>query len=107
MRDTAGSAAAPAARRRNRRRGSFMAPTPLRPFHGRIAHLSNGKRSLHCGISIPPMSEVGLGCVKTPTLPARVEKSRRDCASGKSNLTAHRQLDARVGELYFIHFADV
>jgi hypothetical protein len=27
--------------------------------HGRIAHLSNGKRSLHCGISIPPMSLVG------------------------------------------------
>ena len=24
-----------------------------------IAHLSNGKRSLHCEISIPPMSEVG------------------------------------------------
>src|ERR1700692_997193 len=40
------------------------------------------------------MSALGLGCVKTPASPVRVEESRGNCASGKSNLTVHRQLDA-------------
>ena len=36
-----------------------MAPTPHRPFHGRIAHLSKGKRTLQCGIST--LLTAGLG----------------------------------------------
>jgi hypothetical protein len=42
----------------------------------------------------PAMSEMGLGCVKTPTPAALVENSRSDCASGESNHTAHNRLDA-------------
>ena len=34
---------------------------------------------LHCGILARSLSAMGLGCVKTPTLAARVETSRRNC----------------------------
>jgi len=35
---------------------------------------------LHCGISVPSMSAMGLGCAKTLAPAAHVETSRRNCA---------------------------
>src|SRR5262245_12908148 len=42
-------------------------------------HLVGGRE--RCGISIPPMSLVGLGCAKTPALAPRVEISLSNCIS--------------------------
>src|SRR5215510_12155356 len=61
---------------------------------------------LHCGISIRPLSALGLGRAKTPAPVAHVETSRRNGESWSRRCCA-RGVRYLVGELYFLHFAIV
>jgi hypothetical protein len=49
------------------------------------------------------MSEKGLGCVKTPALSARVEKPRRDSASG-SQIILRTDRSMQCGRIVFYTF---
>src|SRR5262245_15038754 len=58
---------------------TFHCPMPPVLLTERIAHLSYGRRLLRGGISVPLMSESGLGCAKTPAVAPHVEISPGNC----------------------------
>ncbi len=56
------------------------------------------QQNLRCGISIRPMSAMGLGRAKTPALASRVETSRSNCIS-ESQIILHRR-----GSMRYLRF---
>ena len=62
---------------------------------------------LRCESLEPPMSQLGLGGVKTQASAARVEYLEGLRVVEKVKSCCGRAARRRAGELYFLHFADV
>ena len=67
----------------------------------RIAHLSYGRRLLRCGISIQLMSQMGLGCAKTPAVAPHVEISAGNCIPESQIILHTAKFDALLENCVF------
>src|SRR5262249_50249948 len=72
-------------------------------------HISTPLRknvAVHHSKNCALMSQMGLGCAKTPALAPHVEISLSNCIS-ESQIILQREVGCLAGELCFLHFADV